>query len=84
MRKDKEVLVDAMVIQVNYKTIKYFQLYLKNSIILSIGGPLAVMKNGKNLLVGVASYVSDSGCGNGIPTAFARVSSFSKWIKLNL
>ncbi|CAO1425402.1 unnamed protein product [Diamesa tonsa] len=48
------------------------------------GGPFAVKKNGKKILVGITSFGIESSCGHGIPTGFARVSSFIPWIKENI
>ncbi|KAJ8918128.1 hypothetical protein NQ315_011585 [Exocentrus adspersus] len=43
------------------------------------GGPLVV----GNVQVGVTSFVSARGCQSGLPTGFARVSSFRTWIAQN-
>ena len=51
--------------------------------IIFTGGPFAVKKNGKKILVGITSFGIEE-CGHGIPTVFARVSSFIPWIKSNM
>ncbi|KAJ8976738.1 hypothetical protein NQ317_004289 [Molorchus minor] len=43
------------------------------------GGPLVV----NEVQVGVASFVSARGCESGLPTGYARVSSFRNWIADN-
>lgn len=43
------------------------------------GGPLIHKVDGRDVLVGVASFGSKKGCDTA-PTAFARVSSYRKWI----
>ncbi|XP_049884333.1 brachyurin-like [Pectinophora gossypiella] len=45
------------------------------------GGPLAVVSNGRRVLVGVTSFGSWNGCEAGDPASFARVSSFVSWLK---
>jgi secreted trypsin-like serine protease len=46
------------------------------------GGPLVVRENGGKVLVGVASFVSDLGCGcDGIPTVYTEVHYFVNWIQ---
>ena len=46
------------------------------------GGPLAVQSYGNAILVGIQSFVLETGCGQG--TGFARVTSFIPWIKSNM
>jgi len=47
------------------------------------GGPL-VIRNGNNfLLIGVVNFVSSRGCVVGLPSGYARVSSFRNWILNN-
>ena len=48
------------------------------------GGPLAVKKNDKRILIGVTSFGINRRCGNGVPVGFARVTSFMPWIKSNM
>nr|AAN74999.1 late trypsin-like 2 [Ochlerotatus epactius] len=43
------------------------------------GGPLVL--EGSNVQVGVVSFGHASGCDRGLPGAFARLTSFSDWIK---
>jgi len=45
------------------------------------GGPLSFINNGVYNQVGVVSFGSSKGCELEIPAAFARVSSFTDWIK---
>ncbi|CAK1552771.1 unnamed protein product [Leptosia nina] len=42
------------------------------------GGPLVV---NNNLLIGVTSFGARAGCERGMPSGFARVSSFNSWIR---
>ncbi|KAI5643310.1 trypsin domain-containing protein [Phthorimaea operculella] len=44
------------------------------------GGPLVVTQNGRDVLVGVSSFVASAGCEAGFPSAYARVTSFTNWI----
>ncbi|XP_068631773.1 transmembrane protease serine 9-like [Battus philenor] len=44
------------------------------------GGPLAVLRNGRRILVGVISYGHTEGCAVGYPAAYTRVSSYISWI----
>ncbi|KAJ2951557.1 hypothetical protein O0L34_g13706 [Tuta absoluta] len=44
------------------------------------GGPLVVTQNGRDVLVGVSSFVAKAGCSQGFPSAYARVTSFTNWI----
>ncbi|CAK1540351.1 unnamed protein product [Leptosia nina] len=44
------------------------------------GGPLVVDKQ----LVGIASFVAASGCQQGLPAGFARVTSFNSWIRSHI
>ena len=48
------------------------------------GGPLTVPSGGSRLLVGVVSFGAASGCQQGLPAGFARVSSFRAWINSNM
>ncbi|KAI8432347.1 hypothetical protein MSG28_004760 [Choristoneura fumiferana] len=48
------------------------------------GGPLTVVRNGQNILVGISSFVAAAGCQLGFPSAFARVTSFYSFIIQNL
>lgn len=43
------------------------------------GGPLAL--DSSDLLIGVTSFVSSSGCKSGNPAGFIRVTSYLDWIK---
>ncbi|KAJ8720266.1 hypothetical protein PYW07_012309 [Mythimna separata] len=45
------------------------------------GGPLAVSINGRNIVIGVASFGSSRGCEAGLPSAFSRVTSYINWIQ---
>uniref|UniRef100_A0A1E1WV21 Peptidase S1 domain-containing protein n=1 Tax=Pectinophora gossypiella TaxID=13191 RepID=A0A1E1WV21_PECGO len=45
-----------------------------------VGGPLTL--NGR--LIGVTSFVSGSGCENGLPAGFTRVAAYDNWIKARL
>lgn len=44
------------------------------------GGPLVVNINTRRVLIGVSSFFATSGCTNGLPSGFSRVSSFVSWI----
>ncbi|CAH2064745.1 unnamed protein product, partial [Iphiclides podalirius] len=44
------------------------------------GGPLVT----SNVLIGITSFGSASGCQRGLPAAFARVTSFNAWIRSRL
>ncbi|KAJ8942822.1 hypothetical protein NQ318_022836 [Aromia moschata] len=44
------------------------------------GSPLVV----HSMLIGIVSFTADSGCTEGYPTAYARVSAFRTWINSNL
>ncbi|XP_013187238.1 brachyurin-like [Amyelois transitella] len=44
------------------------------------GGPLTVISGGKDVVIGVSSFVARAGCTLGHPSVFARVSSFVDWI----
>nr|ADA83701.1 chymotrypsin [Helicoverpa armigera] len=44
------------------------------------GGPLAVTRNSRPLLIGITSFGSARGCQVGSPAAFARVTSYISWI----
>ncbi|KAL5277010.1 hypothetical protein ACFFRR_002303 [Megaselia abdita] len=46
------------------------------------GGPL-VVGGVQGTLVGVSSFVSNSGCGSEVPAGFSRVTSYLQWIKDN-
>lgn len=48
------------------------------------GGPLTVNYMGKDVVVGVSSFVARDGCELGFPSAFARVSSYIDWIQVQL
>ncbi|PZC84923.1 hypothetical protein B5X24_HaOG200498 [Helicoverpa armigera] len=48
------------------------------------GGPLAVIRNNRPLLIGVVSFGSPRGCQAGFPSAYARVTSFMSWIQRRL
>lgn len=43
------------------------------------GGPL-VSDNGR-VLIGISSFVAGSGCAQGVPDGFTRVSSYDRWIR---
>lgn len=45
------------------------------------GGPLSTVIDGLDVLIGVASFVSDAGCGFGDPAGFSRTSAFIDWIQ---
>ncbi|XP_045452165.1 transmembrane protease serine 11D-like [Melitaea cinxia] len=44
------------------------------------GGPLVVNRNGRNILIGISSFVAANNCEGGHPSAFARVTSFYDFI----
>ncbi|KAJ2951558.1 hypothetical protein O0L34_g13707 [Tuta absoluta] len=44
------------------------------------GGPLVVTQNGRDVLVGVNSFVASAGCSLGFPSGYARVTSFTNWM----
>ncbi|XP_055589412.1 collagenase-like [Uranotaenia lowii] len=44
------------------------------------GGPLTIQENGTSLQIGVASFVSASGCSSGMPAGYARISFYVEWI----
>lgn len=44
------------------------------------GGPLTIADGSSRLLIGISSFVSASGCENGFPAGFTRVTSFNDWI----
>ncbi|CAH2041295.1 unnamed protein product, partial [Iphiclides podalirius] len=44
------------------------------------GGPLVIHRNGRNILVGISSFVASAGCELGHPSAFARITSFHSFI----
>uniref|UniRef100_A0A2H1WCW9 SFRICE_033531 n=1 Tax=Spodoptera frugiperda TaxID=7108 RepID=A0A2H1WCW9_SPOFR len=48
------------------------------------GGPLVVTSNGQRVLIGVTSFGSSRGCQIGLPSGFARVTSFLSWIQARL
>ncbi|KAJ8716211.1 hypothetical protein PYW08_013496 [Mythimna loreyi] len=45
------------------------------------GGPIVVNSNGKIVLIGICSFISNAGCEKGFPAVFTRVSAYMKWIK---
>ncbi|KAJ3649429.1 hypothetical protein Zmor_021172 [Zophobas morio] len=45
------------------------------------GGPAIVYTDGKPVLVGIASFVSDRGCESGDPSGFTRIGNFEEWIR---
>lgn len=45
------------------------------------GGPLSTVINGQDVLIGVASFVSDQGCQAGHPAGFSRTSAFIDWMQ---
>jgi chymotrypsin len=47
---------------------------------LFVGGPAAVVLNGRLVTVGVTSFGAAAGCTLGYPAVFARVSYFVDWI----
>ncbi|CAH2269185.1 jg1712 [Pararge aegeria aegeria] len=44
------------------------------------GGPLVLRRFGRNILIGISSFVANIGCELGFPSAFARVTSFYDFI----
>ncbi|KAF9405532.1 hypothetical protein HW555_013780 [Spodoptera exigua] len=48
------------------------------------GGPLVVTSGGQRVLIGVTSFGSSRGCQIGLPSGFARVTSFLSWIQARL
>lgn len=47
------------------------------------GGPLTIQREGQTIQIGIAVFVSSSGCEAGLPGGFARVTSFLDWIAAN-
>jgi len=47
------------------------------------GGPLTVNRPGGNIQVGVVSFGAAAGCEVGLPSGYARVTSFLAWIAAN-
>jgi len=47
------------------------------------GGALVIDNGGGYLQIGVASFESNAGCDSGLPSGYARVSSFLAWILSN-
>ncbi|CAK1543324.1 unnamed protein product [Leptosia nina] len=48
------------------------------------GGPLDFAFQGVRNLIGVTSFVAGRGCQAGLPAGFARVSSFTSWLRARL
>ncbi|KAL0829185.1 hypothetical protein ABMA28_004022 [Loxostege sticticalis] len=48
------------------------------------GGPLAVYRNNRWILIGINSFGSSEGCEAGLPTAFTRITSYMTFIYQNL
>ncbi|CAH1636847.1 unnamed protein product [Spodoptera littoralis] len=48
------------------------------------GGPLAIVRNNRLVLIGITSFSSTRGCEAGQPSGFARVTSFMSWINRHL
>ncbi|XP_035438014.2 brachyurin-like [Spodoptera frugiperda] len=48
------------------------------------GGPLAVTRNNRLVLIGITSFGSPRGCEASLPSGFARVTSFMSWINRHL
>ncbi|XP_022814717.1 brachyurin-like [Spodoptera litura] len=48
------------------------------------GGPLTINVNGEPVLIGVSSFVARDGCELQFPSAFARVSSYINWIRVQI
>ncbi|CAH0686227.1 unnamed protein product [Spodoptera exigua] len=48
------------------------------------GGPLAVTRNNRPVLIGITSFGHWRGCQAGEPSAYARVTSFMSWIQRRL
>ncbi|CAG4953153.1 unnamed protein product [Colias eurytheme] len=44
------------------------------------GGPLVLNRNGEHILIGISSFVANTGCQNSHPSGFARVTSFYNFI----
>lgn len=44
------------------------------------GGPLVIRENSGNTLVGIASFLSNGGCGAGHPAGYVRISMLTQWI----
>jgi chymotrypsin len=47
------------------------------------GGPLAVRRNNRYMVVGIAAFVLTRGCEKGYPSGYTRVTSFLDWIAKN-
>lgn len=45
------------------------------------GGPLTINAQGEDILIGISSFVAYHGCQLGLPSVFARVTSFLDWIE---
>lgn len=45
------------------------------------GGPLIVKKENNVVQIGIVSFGSVPSCEKGVPSGFARVSSFTNWIQ---
>ncbi|XP_026732937.1 brachyurin-like [Trichoplusia ni] len=48
------------------------------------GGPLTLNVHGEEVLIGVSSFVARDGCELEFPSAFARVSSYIDWIRVQI
>lgn len=48
------------------------------------GGPLTMNVDGREVLIGVSSFVARDGCELEFPSAFARVSSYIDWIRIQI
>ncbi|KAJ8730741.1 hypothetical protein PYW08_002154 [Mythimna loreyi] len=48
------------------------------------GGPLTMNVQGQQVLIGVSSFVARDGCELEYPSAFARVSSYINWIRMQV
>ncbi|XP_050677515.1 collagenase-like [Leptidea sinapis] len=48
------------------------------------GGPLALTRSGRTILLGITSFGSPQGCESGNPAAFVRVTSYLDFIQANL
>ncbi|CAH2083252.1 unnamed protein product [Euphydryas editha] len=48
------------------------------------GGPLIYTFSGTRYLIGVTSFVAGAGCQAGLPSGYARVTSFASWINARL
>lgn len=44
------------------------------------GGPLSTVIDGQDVLIGVSSFVSSTGCESGDPSGYSRTSAFQDWI----